>query len=321
MHNSPFRISIAMASYNGARFIAEQLDSFARQSRLPDELVVTDDCSNDGTPELIDEFAKRAPFPVHLHRNSKTLGVARNFGKALELCSGDLVFLSDQDDVWLVDKLACVEKHFRDNADIQVAINDAFLATASLEISQHTQRDNIRRTGGSDKLFITGCCSAHRKSWQELVLPIPPDTPHDLWINGFAIELGRCKFVPEALQLFRRHGDNSSDWFLSNPAGVSFWSAVQYQRLFDARPGWKAQAALLKAFIERLRERCVIAADHGWEASIPQMTRRIAAIEERIEICSMPRHRRPSRVFSFWTTGDYRREFGWMGAIKDLMRP
>ena len=173
MHNSPFRISIAMASYNGARFIAEQLDSFARQTRLPDELVVTDDCSNDGTPELIDEFAKRAPFPVHLHRNSKTLGVARNFGKALELCSGDLVFLSDQDDVWLVDKLACVEKHFRDNADIQVAINDAFLATASLEISQHTQRDNIRRTGGSDKLFITGCCSAHRKSWQELVLPIP----------------------------------------------------------------------------------------------------------------------------------------------------
>ena len=105
-------ISIALASYNGARYVREQLDSFAAQRRLPDELVVCDDGSTDDTAEQVERFAEGAPFEVRLERNARTLTTTPNFEKAISLCRGDLIFLSDQDDVWLPEKLAEMALHF-----------------------------------------------------------------------------------------------------------------------------------------------------------------------------------------------------------------
>src|SRR5437588_7313199 len=99
------RISIAMCTYNGARFLREQLDSFAAQSRLPDEVVICDDGSTDGTADIVRTFASGAPFPVHFHVNEPRLGITRNFERAAGLCTGSIIFFSDQDDVWLPDKL------------------------------------------------------------------------------------------------------------------------------------------------------------------------------------------------------------------------
>ncbi len=93
------RISIAMCTYNGARFLPEQLASFAAQERLPDELVVCDDGSTDATMEILQDFAATALFEVRVERNPQNLGFVRNFEKTLSLCTGDIVFLSDQDDV------------------------------------------------------------------------------------------------------------------------------------------------------------------------------------------------------------------------------
>src|ERR687894_3003245 len=101
----PARFSVAMCTYNGARFVAEQLASVAAQTRPPDELVVCDDGSTDETCRLVEEFAARAPFPVRLFVNERNLGSTRNFGRAVALCEGDLVALSDQDDVWHPEKL------------------------------------------------------------------------------------------------------------------------------------------------------------------------------------------------------------------------
>lgn len=114
--NVKFNISIAMATYNGERFIREQLDSIAQQTLLPVELVVTDDGSNDSTLAIIDDFAKTAPFEVKIVRNEKQLGFADNFLKAASFCVGDFIAFCDQDDVWMVNKLERCMQAFHDNA-------------------------------------------------------------------------------------------------------------------------------------------------------------------------------------------------------------
>ena len=84
------KISIALCTKNGARFLTEQLASFRRQTRLPDELVICDDCSNDGTIEIIKRFAETSAFPVLFNRNENNLGSTVNFERAISLCAGDI---------------------------------------------------------------------------------------------------------------------------------------------------------------------------------------------------------------------------------------
>ena len=104
------RISIAMTTYNGSKYLKEQLDSFTKQTHLPDELVVTDDGSSDDTLEILENFAKKASFEVLIFRNNTNLGYAMNFGHAIGLCTGDLIFLSDQDDIWFPEKIETVSR-------------------------------------------------------------------------------------------------------------------------------------------------------------------------------------------------------------------
>jgi glycosyltransferase involved in cell wall biosynthesis len=99
------KISVAMCTYNGSRFIADRLTSMLAPQRLPDELVVCDDHSSDGTAEKLYTFKARAPFPVRVLVNGRNLGSTKNFEKAISLCEGDIIALSDQDDIWAVNRL------------------------------------------------------------------------------------------------------------------------------------------------------------------------------------------------------------------------
>ena len=97
-------ISIAMATYNGEKYIKEQLQSLSNQTSLPFELVVGDDGSTDATLDILKEFCAHAPFPVRIHQNQANLGFARNFLDTARRCKGDWIAFCDQDDVWLPDK-------------------------------------------------------------------------------------------------------------------------------------------------------------------------------------------------------------------------
>ena len=90
--STPPKVSIALGTYNGAKFLPEQLESISAQAALPEELVVSDDCSTDETVAIIREFARRAPFPVKLNVNQKNLGSTGNFAEAIALCTGDAIF-------------------------------------------------------------------------------------------------------------------------------------------------------------------------------------------------------------------------------------
>ena len=108
-------ISIAMCTYNGEAYLNGQLVSFVKQTQRPDELVACDDGSTDNTLQVLDQFSKEAPFPVRVYRSQQRLGPTKNFEKALSLCSGDFIFLSDQDDVWMPQKVNTLLQALKNN--------------------------------------------------------------------------------------------------------------------------------------------------------------------------------------------------------------
>ncbi|WP_312283811.1 glycosyltransferase [Candidatus Igneacidithiobacillus taiwanensis] len=113
------RISIAMATYNGEKFIREQLDSLAKQTILPFELVVSDDGSTDQTIQIVHDFAKTSPFPVHIYINDINLHYTGNFLKSASLCHGEIIAFCDQDDIWEERKLKeCITKILSAKADL-----------------------------------------------------------------------------------------------------------------------------------------------------------------------------------------------------------
>src|SRR6267142_4310475 len=119
------RISVAMCSYNSASWLDEQLASILKQSRLPDELVVCDDGSKDETVARLEAFARSAPFPVRIFRNETNLGFTRNFEKAISLCEGDVIALSDHDDIWEDFRLVRTEDVFRLRPAVGLVFGDA----------------------------------------------------------------------------------------------------------------------------------------------------------------------------------------------------
>jgi len=205
------KISIAMTTYNGEKYLQEQLDSLVAQTRQPDELVVSDDCSDDDTVRIIEAFAHQAPFEVRWYVNDENLGCTGNFNKVLHHCTGDLIFLSDQDDVWFDNKIEHIESIAREDDFNLVFINDAVLADETLKTTGLTKLGQLRSGGLSESLFTMGSCVAMRPRLLDICLPIPIEYDwYDFWLVSFAENLGRKRIVDIPLQYYRRHGNNLS---------------------------------------------------------------------------------------------------------------
>lgn len=139
----PETISVALTTCNGQRFLLDQLESIANQTHLPDEVVIADDLSTDGTVSIIRRFSVGAPFPVKLRSNPARLGWARNFVQVAERCSGDLIAFCDQDDVWLPNKLERCLAEFS-ASDIYLVYHDALTVDAQLVPYGHLRRLPLR---------------------------------------------------------------------------------------------------------------------------------------------------------------------------------
>lgn len=224
------KISIAMATYNGAQYIQEQLQSFVDQTRQPDELIITDDCSTDQTEAIVREFAKTAPFAVEFHRNEKNLGYCGNFNAALMKTTGDLVFLSDQDDVWFSEKIEHMIGVAESNPQALVLMNDAALTDGDLNEVGLTKIGQIKSAGLSMRSFVMGCCCAVRRELLDICLPISDGYKgHDNWLVFFAEGLDAKLIEDKPLQYYRRHESNASQFIVNRTTKVTRFHRFLHQ--------------------------------------------------------------------------------------------
>ena len=257
-------ISIAMCTYNGSRFLREQSESFLNQSRQPDHLVVCDDCSNDGTRSLLQEFARRSPFPVDLRFNTNNLGISRNFEQALLACPGDFIALSDQDNRWHPRKLQRLSELLIANPQAGYVSSNAELIDDQGKILTQTLWDvqkldalTLARLSPSERrhyLVQSNCLNGatmlvRREHLWCFLAPIPSTWLHDHWI-GVLSEILNCTGLttPELLTQYRIHsgqmiGIGSRGWFRNRQtdAEKSQKFGVQEQRYRDLLSHLKSQ--------------------------------------------------------------------------------
>ncbi|HZF42592.1 MAG TPA: glycosyltransferase [Sphingomonadaceae bacterium] len=314
-----------MATYNGAKHLPQQLDSFLAQTRLPDELVVSDDRSTDGTPELIEAFGARAPFEVRMVRNLANVGVDRNFDRALAMCTGDVVLLSDQDDAWFPDKIATVANRFAENPRLQLIANDQIITDGELNPSSFTTLHNFRKAFGTDAAFGNGCCLSFRRSWLQFILPVPGDTfNYDLWINSLAVLLKVRAVIDRPLQYYRRHGGNASQSLAFETRDVSRRDYHAQDLGEDHRDLWSRQIGNVTVFRDRINQRreqlLGIVEPAAIEEALGELQSRGDALELRTRIRSASLLQRVPLVVRLLASGGYRHFSGLKSAARDLVR-
>ena len=208
------RISVAMISYQGEKYIEEQLDSILNVLGAEDEVIISDDGSTDGTREILGHYEKM-DARVRMIDGPK-VGVKANVENALRACKGEYIFLADQDDIWMPEKVDRVLETFERDG-VGLVVHDAIVTDGNC---QEVILDSFYSLKGSGAGVLKniwrntyiGCCMAFKRELLEEVLPIPNYIEmHDQWIGVINDQLKRgTAFIPDKLIKYRRHGNNAS---------------------------------------------------------------------------------------------------------------
>jgi len=210
-----------MCTFNGAQFLPAQLESIAQQTQPPDEIIVCDDASTDGTRAVLESFAQTTRIPVSLHFSNENVGFVKNFERATGLCTGDVIALSDQDDVWRPDKLQLIEQSFARNPKAGIVFSDAEIVDERLnslgrriwnQVGFDAHKQKLIRSGRALEVLIygwtvTGATMAFRSEFVKLALPIPANIAmiHDGWIALAIGAVADVDFIAEPLIKYRQH--------------------------------------------------------------------------------------------------------------------
>ena len=210
--------SVAMCTYNGEKYIKEQLQSIINQTMKPDEIVICDDCSKDATVRIINETLKNWTGLWRLIINEKNLGFQKNFQKAMSLCNGDIIYLSDQDDVWDLKKMEIMNQTFREHPRAVLVFHDATLVNEQLQLLYPSFWDILDFEPKKfllkkyDILFkrniLQGSACALKKMVFTKAIPFPNQAVHDEWLLLVAISMGDVIPIPQILMKYRQ-GNNA----------------------------------------------------------------------------------------------------------------
>lgn len=338
-------ISIALCTYNGSRYLKEQLDSIAAQSRPPNELIIRDDRSTDDTVEIARQFAAIAPFPVQVHVNAENVGSTRNFELAIEACSGDIIALSDQDDLWLPNKLERLEAEFAADPGVGLVFSDATLTDENLSpLGVRLWRETFKRrdqrefeAGRAVEVLlqynvVTGATMAFRSELRPAVLPIPKLTEfiHDGWISLIAALTSEVRFIREPLIKYRQHPGQQLG------AGLSRWGIPRLERFRLTVESRSMTSQRLNEFLELFSnekldvmrdvaldksrvpsraglEQLIIDTQRRIDDNVEHLKRRLALDNSRIK--------RLPQVLEEWRTGRYYvHSRGWQSVLLDVVR-
>lgn len=216
-----------MATYNGEQFILEQIQSILSQLEETDELIISDDISSDKTLDIIMNVNDNR---IKILSGIKHSSLIFNFENALKHATGDYIFLSDQDDVWLPNKISTM-KHFLETYDL--VVSNVTIVDSSLKVIKKAHWDGYNPICGFFynlyKNPYLGCSMAFRSEILKCVLPFPKGIPmHDIWI-GLCTHIFKKQthYIAEPLMLYRRHGNNAS--FTSEHSSFSIIKKISYR--------------------------------------------------------------------------------------------
>ena len=316
------KLSIALGTFNGGRFLQPQLDSSLAQTRIADELVICDDASTDETLAIATRFAREAPIPVRLEANARRLGSTGNFNRAISLCTGDLIVLADQDDHWLPTKLATIEQTLQQSPDAAFCFSDADVVGEQLEplgyrlweslaFGPNEQR-NFREGGAFESLLrrhrATGATLAFRAEYRDLLLPIPAGWVHDAWIAFLLSAVAPCELISAPLIQYRQHRGQQH-----GGRKRSLFTQTRAARTMTRETCDSVADRYEEAYV-RLKERATIAPER-----MELLRRKIEHHRRRAGMRSAGTWRLP-HVLSEACRGNYRRYgLGWKTIAQDLL--
>lgn len=211
MNDDSRLVSIAMASYNGARYIAEQLDSIIRQGYSPLEIIVVDDHSKDDTIAILESYQVRYPF-IRIIRNGHNLGVTKTFEKAVRECKGAFIALCDQDDIWEPDKIETLVKGI---GNYDAVFADSLLVNDKGESLNRSFSDmmNLQTYHSGTSFLLSNSVPGHamllKTDFLKGILPFPQEIFFDLWIGFCAAANNGVKYIDKTLVRYRQHDNNT----------------------------------------------------------------------------------------------------------------
>ena len=214
MNNSLPLVSIAVATYNGSKYLKYQLDSIINQTYKNIEIIISDDHSTDGTISIINEYCSKYNYITYIQNNNGK-GFVKNFENAISYCIGIYIALADQDDVWINNKIEILVENIKENALI---FSDAYMTDENLipipptllsNSLSFTRNTNLYFEHFLYKNHVAGCLCMFRRDLIKSFLPFPPSAHfHDWWIALISAKMGQVLYIHKPLIYFRRHGKN-----------------------------------------------------------------------------------------------------------------
>ncbi|WP_394200987.1 glycosyltransferase [Marinagarivorans algicola] len=323
------RVSIALATYNGSAYIEEQFLSLCAQTYLPNEIIVADDGSTDDTVNKL--LALSCDYPqinVVVLEQKGNGGYSRNFARALEACSGDFIFMCDQDDVWHKNKISVILNEFEINSEALLIAHDLNVCDSNLKQTGQTKLERLKLLGLGDAAYVVGMATAVKRSFLQFCLPIPTaDVAYDEWLHVCARALGKRSVIPQALAEYRRHESNATKGMLVNQVeNVSPFSVIKthfsapnyllglqknqiiFKHLGDLLDSKKDTVQSLASGLDDYQN--VILTNQQFERAYAQ----------RIYALSSPFCLRQFRLLVCYIRGDYRVFSGYKSFVKDFIK-
>ena len=267
-----------MCTYNGEAYLRQQLQSIADQTMLPNELVVCDDRSSDSTMAMLEDFARVASFPVRIFRNAETLRPAKNFEQCIARCEGDIIILTDQDDLWSANRVENTERAFHESPSLTFVFSDCSLIDAqgkelgrsiysSLPISASERKILFEGSALLPVLMrsgvLYGTTMALRASLRPLFLPLPDLWSHDEWLALVLSAVGPSARLDSPVTQYRQHAGQqvgTGDWTLQTHFGLAQKHSPSYydselRRFENAIAAVQPHPALLETLLPMLESK------------------------------------------------------------------
>lgn len=261
MSGDAFKVSVAMCTFNGAAFVEAQLASILTQSRPPDEIILCDDGSTDRTIDIATKISQEYPDKIRIIQNERRLGYCRNFESAVSRVTGDVIFLSDQDDVWFPDKVASMLRVFAEDTEVILVYSDAVITDPELRptgtVFNRRKDAELRKTPTLRQMrrgpAFNGLMMAFHSRLRPFVIPFTPVSlqwGHDHWIAFIAQAVGEIRMVDRPLVYYRRHATNAGGDAELDGGLLYQWRVVKEKytgskEYGERRHGWEDMVARL----------------------------------------------------------------------------